>query len=219
MASWTDSSGLKYAHMLTPALWTPTRQSFAARVIENLKFFRSVKSDFVRGASDTQTGNENDGGFILHVAASTPTGSAGSYRTLADKDDYAGTLAGEGFLNRYVTAIGSFMFLDSPANALPGGSNEGLLISNLAGSDGGDVKPLFGTWYTGLGASRPISGGSTRVFQKSGTYNGGADNYDLAFFAGATGSEDDGRFVVYENAPHGVALQALFVFSPRFEQS
>jgi len=89
------------------------------------------------------------------------------------------------------------------------------LISNLLGSESGDTKPVFGTWYTGSGASRPISGSSTRVFQKSGSYNGGDDNYSIALFAGV--DEDAGHLMLYEDAPHGVAFQLTFFIGPKCE--
>ncbi len=217
MGSWYDENGRRFWSILNPALWSTTKQSFASRINENLKFLKNVKADFLSGFSDPQVGQEKNGGFILEVVGSTPSGSTGYYRTLADKDEYSGTLVSGGFLNRYVIVMGSFMFLSSPSNALPGGSNEGLLISNLLGSEGGDVKPLFGTWYTGSGVSRPISGGSTRVFQKTGTYNNGTENYTIDFFAGSSGGQDDGRLMFYEAAPHGVAFHFTFLLGPRCE--
>lgn len=217
MSSWNTNSGDAFVAQNAPGLWTPTRQSFAARLTENARFLRAVKCDFVRGRSDAQVEQERDGGFALHVVGSTPTGSDGAYRALADRDDYGGMLPSGGFTNRYITVCGSAIFLDHPANALPGGSSEGLLKSNLLGSEGGSVKPIFGAWYTGGGVARPVDGSSTRVFQKTGTYNDGEHYYELAFFAGAAGSDDEGRLMLYERAPHGVAFQLLFWCSPRCE--
>lgn len=217
MAFWNNNAGQWFRNMISPALWSATRQQFAADVIDNAAFLRSAAGVFLRGWSDPQVQQENDAGFAIEVVGSTATGSSGVYRILADQDDYSGTNIAHGFLNRFVTVMGSFMFLDAPANALPGGENEGLLISNLLGNDGGAVKPIFGSWYTGGGLTRPVDGASTRAFQKSGAYGGEAHSYDVALFAGAEGSQDEGRLMLFENADHGLAFHFVLFCGPRCE--
>lgn len=219
MGSWLNENGLQFWSILNPALWSATRQSFAARVNESLKFLKSVKSDFLKGESDQQVAQEKDGGFILQIVGSTPNGRTDYYRVLADKDDYFGTIANSGFLNRYVTVTGAVVFGSNPTIALPGGSTPGLLKANLLGGEGGAVKPVFGTWYTGAGALRPVDGSVTEVYQKSGSYGGDDDLFDLAFYAGAEDSQDEGRLMLFENAAHGCAFQLTFFFGPRCEQS
>jgi hypothetical protein len=215
MASWYDDGGNRFWSILSPALWSATKQSFAAKINESLKFLKSVKADFLRGASDPQVHQLSNGGFILEAIGSTPNGAEDAYRILADRDIYSGALPADGFLNRYITFMGSFQFLANPSNVLPGGTYEGNLKSNLLGSDSGDIKPIVGSWYTSSGATRPIDAGSTRVFRKSGTYNGGIDDYHLSFYAGSNGSEDEGRLMLLEEAPHGAAFHFIFFVGPK----
>lgn len=217
MSSWYDESGNRFWSIVSPALWSATKQGFASHINDSLQFLKNIKADFVRGDSDAQVAQASNGGCILQVVGSTPNGSTGYYRVLADRDDYMGTRAWDGFLNRYITAMGSIIFLATPSNALPSGPNEGLLISNILGSDSGDVKPILGAWYTGPGSARPIDGGSNRVFQKSGTYDSGDKQYNIAFYVGAQNTEDEGRLMLFEDAPNGVAFQLTFFIGPRCE--
>ncbi|MCB1152660.1 hypothetical protein KDL45_03345 [bacterium] len=218
MAFWYNDGSQRFHTLSNPGLWTATKQSFAAFLNESVQFLRTVKADYLRGISDAQVQQENDGGYMLHVVGTTPNGSTGYYRTLADRDLYSGTLASGNFRHRYITVMGSFIFLETPVNAIPGGIAESLLICNLLKGEGNDVKPMLGTWYTSGGSSRPIDGSSTRVFQRTGTYDDGDHDYELCLYAGADESEDDGKLILYENAPHGVAFNFLFFISPRCEQ-
>ncbi len=120
MPLWSDDSGNNFSQGTDPALWSPTKQSFAARLNQNINFHKWIKTDFVRGDSDPQVSQSNNGGFIIQVVGSTPSGSSGYYRSLANAGDYGGMLVRYGFLNRFITVMGSCIFLATPSNALPG---------------------------------------------------------------------------------------------------